>query len=61
VLTYEPDEVELRVADDGVGAPDQQDGFGIRGLRERFEPLGGHITIDTSEAGGLVLQITVPA
>jgi signal transduction histidine kinase len=61
ILTYEADEVELRVADDGVGAPDQQDGFGIRGLRERFEPLGGQITVDTSEDGGLVLQITVPA
>jgi signal transduction histidine kinase len=59
-LHFLEDAVELRVIDDGVGMPDPQDGFGLRGLRERFEPLGGRITMETSEGGGLRLLIAVP-
>jgi signal transduction histidine kinase len=59
-LRFLEDSVELRVIDDGVGMPDPRDGFGLRGLRERFEPLGGRITMETSEGGGLLLLIAVP-
>ena len=61
MLTYELDKVELRVIDNGVGADGLHEGFGMRGLRERFEPLGGHSSIETKQGRGLVLQITVPA
>lgn len=38
--------VELRAADDGVGAREVRLGNGLRGLRERFEGLGGGIEVD---------------
>ena len=60
ILSFRQDAVELSVVDDGVGMLEPPDGFGLRGLRERLDPLGGRITVDTSEGGGLRLLITVP-
>lgn len=54
-----PDEIELEVADDGVGfdpavlAQREQEGhFGQRGLRERAESLGGSVTITSQPEQG---------
>lgn len=54
-----PDEIELEVADDGVGfdpavlAEREREGhFGQRGLRERAEALGGSATITSRPGGG---------
>jgi len=54
------DKARLVVADDGRGAGDEE-GNGLRGLRERAEALGG--TVDREpwrNAGGTQLTITVP-
>lgn len=40
------DEAVLRARDDGVGARAPELGNGLRGLRERFQALGGELTID---------------
>lgn len=51
---------ELRIADDGRGnvAGGGADGFGIRGMRERVEALGGTVTRRTG--GGTELVIRLP-
>jgi signal transduction histidine kinase len=40
------DTVELSAADDGTGAREVQLGNGLRGLRERFQGLGGGVEVD---------------
>jgi signal transduction histidine kinase len=48
-LRAEGERLVLEVADDGHGGLEPQ-GFGLRGLRDRVEAVGGWL--DTSEAGG---------
>lgn len=55
--------VSLSVQDDGNGAtlgPDQS-GFGLRGLRERAQLLGGSLEIQTAPNAGFLLRFEVPA
>lgn len=56
------DGVELCVADDGTGMPaDAGDrGFGLRGMRERAEQLGGTVTIAPRADGGTDLTVRLP-
>jgi two-component system sensor histidine kinase UhpB len=46
------------VADDGVGLPsnaeDQPGHYGLRGMRERVEGLGGALTVSNTSQGTLV-------
>jgi signal transduction histidine kinase len=62
-LAYEPDAVALRIADDGVGLPAgveaRPNRFGLRGMRERVEGLGGTLALEGSEAG-TVVQARLP-
>ncbi len=57
------DRVTLSIADDGRGCPagGSSHGFGLRGLRERVEVLGGTLTAANRPAGGFLLQIALPA
>jgi signal transduction histidine kinase len=62
-LTCEPDAVTLRVADDGVGLPAGAEArpnrFGLRGMRERLEGLGGALALQ-GDATGTVVQARLP-
>lgn len=55
----------LRVADDGVGlrpADLTRPGhFGVIGMRERAEALGGKLRIGPRPGGGTLVEVTVPA
>jgi signal transduction histidine kinase len=56
--------LELAVQDDGVGpveAESDHAGFGLLGLRERVELLGGHLAFERAAAGGSRLTVTVPS
>lgn len=58
-------EFELVVQDDGVG-PERADtngegGFGLLGLRERVELLGGRLGFGSGPSGGGRLAVTLPA
>ncbi len=44
--------VRLRSRDDGDGADQLSPGHGLTGLRERFEQLGGGVTIETARGRG---------
>lgn len=54
--------VELRVADDGAGMPAdaEEHGFGLRGMRERAEQLGGTVTVGPRAGGGTDLTVRLP-
>ncbi|MCA9991348.1 MAG: hypothetical protein KDE29_10125, partial [Anaerolineales bacterium] len=60
-LDYEtPGRVVLTVQDNGIGAAQVDGGFGLLGLRERVQLLGGDIHIDTAPGRGLSLSVAVP-
>jgi len=53
----------LEVADDGIGfepSLEGAEGFGLRGMRERVERLGGTLRIDSSPGAGTRLRVDVP-
>ncbi|HET9631575.1 MAG TPA: sensor histidine kinase [Terrabacter sp.] len=58
-LAYRPGSVALEVRDDGSGLRREGGGFGLVGIRERAERLGGSLTIESS-ATGVVLRVEVP-
>jgi signal transduction histidine kinase len=52
--------VRLTVADNGCGADTTDGGFGLIGLRERVDLVGGSLTLRTAPGAGLVLIVEVP-
>jgi signal transduction histidine kinase len=64
-LTYFADEVSLDVADDGCGfqpsAAAGSGGFGLLGMRERAERLGGRLDIESAPGEGTAIAVTLPA
>jgi len=58
-----PQRVVLELADNGVGTTAGPDGpgFGLRGLRERVELLGGTVDTGNRLEGGFALRVEVPA
>jgi signal transduction histidine kinase len=59
----DPRAVKLEVSDHGVGADTasgEAGGFGLLGLRERAERLGGHLDVETAPERGLTLRIELP-
>ncbi len=53
----------LRVGDDGVGLPPDAEGkpghYGLRGLRERIEGIGGTLLLTRAEAKGTLIEARV--
>ena len=61
VLAFRPDgRVNLRVNDNGRGASDLQGGFGLKGIRERAEQLGGSVAFHTDNGHGFTLDMELP-
>jgi signal transduction histidine kinase len=62
-LDCKPDAVALRVTDDGVGLPAGAEArpnrFGLRGMRERVEGLGGTLILG-GDANGTVIEARLP-
>ena len=51
----------LTVRDDGCGIhPGKVAGFGIRGMQERVEGLGGRYTIESETGNGTCVRVTLP-
>ena len=60
-LRYRPDELELRVLDDGTGTATTDGlGHGLIGIRERVKIYGGEMTAGARPAGGFMLTARLP-
>jgi signal transduction histidine kinase len=67
-LTLDGAELLLRVADDGVGfnaekagsEPEKWPHFGLAGMRERAESVGGRISWNSQPGSGSVVELRVP-
>lgn len=55
-----PETVQLLVIDNGVGTAVPSGGFGLLGLRERVQLLGGQINTKTAPGEGFQLAISLP-
>jgi signal transduction histidine kinase len=60
-LTFHADDrVRLRVQDDGRGASVTDGGFGLTGIRERADQLGGTVSCRTAPGQGFTLELELP-
>ena len=59
-----PTAVVLRVADDGIGLPpdltNRSGHYGLQGMRERIEGLGGVLTMGGNGRAGTVIEASLP-
>ncbi len=67
-LRYDARQLRLRIRDNGRGIPSEYlaaEGraghFGLRGMRERAELMGGRLTIWTAPDSGTEVELTIPA
>jgi len=54
------DLIRLSLRDDGSGAADTGGGFGLIGIRERVQLLGGEFKIQTQPDQGFEIEVTLP-
>jgi two-component system sensor histidine kinase UhpB len=62
-LASQDDNMIVTVTDDGVGLPSswsRPGHFGLRGLTERVEHLGGHLSVQNREPHGVCLKAAIP-
>lgn len=59
-VVADDDDLILRARDDGRGARHIVSGNGLRGLRERFEELGGEVALDGREGFQVVARVPHP-
>lgn len=63
VLSYDDDELEVQVSDDGRGAAVSADGpgHGLAGMRERVEVSGGRMRAGPRPGGGFEVLVRLPS
>jgi signal transduction histidine kinase len=52
--------IQLTLQDDGVGSGEANSGFGLLGVRERVQLLGGQVSVRTAAQQGFTLQVELP-
>lgn len=64
VLDHADGQMTLTVTDDGVGfepdAVDTRAHFGLKGIRERVEMIGGQLRVNSCHGAGTTVQVAVP-
>ena len=60
-VRYDPEDLELEVRDDGVGASSNDGlGHGLVGIQERVKIYGGEMSAGPGQGGGFVLNARLP-
>ena len=61
-LIFDSREVRLNLRDNGHGfdLAKSHEGFGLQGMRERAEEMGGQFSIESSGGNGTVISIVLP-
>src|SRR5438132_1663944 len=61
-LIFDSREICLTLRDDGCGFDPQRrhEGFGLQGMRERAEGMGGHLSIESANGKGTMISIVLP-
>ena len=61
-LIFNAKELRLELRDDGDGfkVKARHDGFGLAGMHERVEQMGGNLTISSARGKGTKIDVTVP-
>ena len=61
-IVFLPDAVRLDLRDDGRGFDPKakSDGFGLVGIRERVEAMGGQVTVRSAPGEGTLILLTLP-
>jgi signal transduction histidine kinase len=67
-IGFEPRHLAIRVRDDGIGMPEdvlarghKPGHFGLIGMRERAEKIGGHLMVSSGPDAGSEITLTLPA
>jgi two-component system, NarL family, sensor histidine kinase DevS len=62
IATESDGEIRIQIEDGGRGfAPDQDAGFGLRGMRERVALAGGSLQVKSRPGAGTLIEATLPA
>jgi signal transduction histidine kinase len=64
-LCYEKERVQLRVSDNGQGFDPTQSftaphGWGLAGMKERAESMGGRFLVESAPGNGTVIEVLIP-
>ncbi len=59
-LSYMEDLVTLDVRDDGVGFEPSRTGFGLTGMRQRVQGVGGRLAVESAPGEGTAISASVP-
>ncbi len=60
-LEYTPKNMLIRVSNDGLGLSEETDGgYGLAGLQERAQQLGGEFRASADPSGGYTLELILP-
>lgn len=60
-LSYMPDLIALDIFDDGIGFEEKnQNGYGLKTMRERVEEFGGTLTIESPRNSGTAIAVSLP-
>ena len=60
-LSYMEDLVTLDVRDDGIGFEPARTGFGLTGMRQRVQGVGGELAVESAPGEGTAISASVPA
>ena len=61
-LAFDDGEIRLNLRDNGSGfdPTGRHDGFGLQGMRERVQGMGGQLAIQGAEGQGTAISIVLP-
>jgi signal transduction histidine kinase len=53
--------LHIEIVDDGIGGAAESGGFGLQGLRDRVEAIGGKFEVDSTPGRGTLVAAAIPA